>query len=235
MADSPLADCLAALTHFFVGSGTLEETLQRVVDLTHEALEPADMVAITLPVENRRRTAIYTDELAVEVDQAQYEANDGPCVDAFEERRITSIDDTHEPGKWPEFRRTAAEHGIRSTMALPLIVNDATIGAMNLYARRAGAFSEVDVQLGMQFATQAAVVLANAQAYWDARELGGRLGDAMEHRAVIEQAKGILMGTQGCTADKAFDILVRASQRENVKLRVLAQRLVDQATSRPKT
>jgi GAF domain-containing protein len=232
VTDSPLTRSLAALSRFFVGDGPLDETLRRVVDLTRDAVPPADMVAITLPLEDRRRTAIYTDELAPEIDQAQYDAGDGPCVDAFEEMRITAIEDTRADGKWPEFRQAAAKHGIHSTMSFPLIVNKRTIGALNLYSRVERAFSEGDAQIGMQFASHAAIVLANAQAYWDARELSAHLGEAMTSRAVIEQAKGIIMGAQGCNADRAFDVLVRASQRENIKLRVLAQRIVDQAASR---
>ncbi len=82
------------------------------------------------------------------------------------------------------------------------------------------------------FASQAAIVLANAQAYWDAREMSAGLTEAMKSRAVIEQAKGMLMAAQGCDEDTAFDFLVKASQRENLKLRDIAQRIVDRAVHR---
>ena len=83
--------------------------------------------------------------------------------------------------------------------------------------------------MGMLFASQAAVVLLNANAYWDSRALNERLGEAMDHRALIEQAKGMLMNAQRCTGDQAFGLLVKASQRENVKLRDIAARLVAEA------
>jgi GAF domain-containing protein len=230
MAESPLTRSLAALSGFFVGDGTLEETLFRVAHLTVEAVPAADLVGITMPVEGRNRTAIFTDETAPEVDQAQYVSGDGPCLEAFEDQRITQVESTLEDGKWPEFRRVAAAHGIHSTMSFPLVVDKRSVGAMNLYSLRERAFGDADAETGMLFASQAAIALANAQAYWDARELSTRLGDAMVHRAVIEQAKGILMGVQRCGEDQAFEILVKASQRENVKLRTIAQRIVDQAT-----
>jgi GAF domain-containing protein len=232
VADAPLNSSLAALSRFFVGDGTLEQTLTRVADLTLDAIPRADLVAITLPVEGRKRTAIFTDELAPQIDQAQYDTGDGPCIEAFEERRITMIESTRQDGKWPGFRRTAAEHGIYSTISLPLVVDRTAVGAMNLYSRQELAFGEADAETGMLFASQAAIVLANAQAYWDARELSARLGEAMAHRAVIEQAKGMLMAAQGCDAEAAFELLVKASQRENVKLRTVAQRIVDAAISR---
>ena len=75
-------------------------------------------------------------------------------------------------------------------------------------------------------------MLANARAYWDAHELSSGLGEAMKRRAVIEQAKGMLMAAQGCDEDAAFELLVQASQRENLKLRDVAQRIVDNAIAR---
>jgi hypothetical protein len=52
------------------------------------------------------------------------------------------------------------------------------------------------------------------------------LREALRSRAVIEQAKGILIATAGCTPDEAFALLVRQSQHENRKLREVAGELV---------
>ena len=225
---------MAALSRFFVGGGTLGQTLTRVSDLTVEAISAADLAGITMVVEGRDRTPVFTDETAPEIDQAQYDSNEGPCLSAFREMRITQIQSTREDGPWPAFRKVAAGRGIYSTMSFPMIVDKQAIGAMNLYSHRDRAFGEEDLETGELFASQAAIVLANAQAYWDARELSQGLGEAMKHRAVIEQAKGILMGAQGSLEDEAFELLVNASQRENVKLREIAQRLVNTAASRPR-
>ena len=235
MADSPLTDSLAALAQFFVGDGTVRQTLERVSDLTVEALPQAAMVGITMMVDGRQRTAVFTDDKAPEIDQAQYDAGDGPCLSAFHDGRTTAIDATSEPGQWMEFRRAAATQGIGSTLSLPLLVDKGSIGAMNLYAHAERAFGDADRRTGELFAAQAAIVLANAQAYWDAHELSLRLGDAMQNRAVIEQAKGILIGAKGIDEEEAFGLLVRASQRENTKLRDIARRIVDNAIARHRT
>jgi GAF domain-containing protein len=232
VADSPLTGSLAALSKFFVGDGTLQDTLTRVADLTVEAVEPAALAGITMIVEGRHRTAVFTDELSPEIDQSQYDSGQGPCLEAFRELKITQIQSTLQDGPWPEFRRSAAEHGIGSTASFPLVVNKTGIGALNLYARAEHAFNSHDIETASLFASQAAIVLANAQAYWDARELSSGLSEAMKHRAVIEQAKGMLMATQGCDEDTAFDMFTRASQRENVKLRDIARRIVAEAIAR---
>jgi AmiR/NasT family two-component response regulator len=114
-------------------------------------------------------------------------------------------------------------------MSMPLVANHEGVGALNFYSRAAKAFAGDGVHVASQFAAQAAIVLANTQAYWDARELSQQLSEAMKSRATIEQAKGILMGAQRCGPDEAFEILVRASQRENRKLRDIAANVVAQA------
>ncbi|MDQ4132095.1 MAG: GAF and ANTAR domain-containing protein [Actinomycetota bacterium] len=225
-SQDPLARSLAALSRFFVGEGSVKETLDRVAALAEQAVPAAEMTGITMVVEGRAKTAVFTDDEAPEIDSAQYETGIGPCLDAFRHQQMLTIHDTLKDGRWGPFNEAAAAHGVRSTLSLPLVANHEGLGALNFYARTADAFSDQDVSVGSQFAAQAAIVLANAQAYWDAHQLSEDLATAMKSRAVIEQAKGILMGAQRCGADEAFQILVRASQRENRKLRDIADDIV---------
>src|SRR5215207_6652949 len=181
VAESPLTASLAALSRFFVGDGNLEETLERVTRLTVEAVPAAALCGITMPVERRQRTAVFTDETAPEIDQAQYDSGGGPCLQAFDTQRVVEIASTTEPGPWPEFRRAAADHGIHSTLSLPLVVDKAPVGALNLYSSRPRGFAGADRETATLFASQAAIVLANAQAYWDAWDMSAGLSEAMTH------------------------------------------------------
>ena len=233
MSEFPLGDSLSTLSRFFVGDGTLEETLTRVSELTVDAVPAADVAGITMMVEGRERTAVFTDKAAPEIDQAQYDTGEGPCLDAFRMQQIFEIGSMKEDGPWPAFRAAALAHGIHSSLSLPLVVDKESVGAMNLYAYESHAFQAADRDTGAVFASQAAIVLANSQAYWDAYSLSERLGEAMKSRAVIEQAKGMLMAAQGCDEALAFELLVQASQRENVKLRDIAKRIVANASQRP--
>lgn len=229
MSESPLTESLSTLSRFFVGDRTLKETLVRVSELTVDAVPAAALVGITLPVEGRQSTAVFTDPAAPEIDQAQYDTGEGPCLEAYRDQRAHVVDSMKEDGPWPEFRAAALAWGVHSVLALPLVVDKVSVGAMNLYAYEPYAFGPEGQATGAVFASQAAIVLANAQAYWDVHSLSERLGDAMKSRAVIEQAKGILMAAQRCDEDEAFALLVRASQRENIKLRDVARRIVADA------
>ena len=130
--------------------------------------------------------------------------------------------------EYPGFAVACLEHGVQSTLSLPMIRGKVAVGAMNLYAHVADGFSDDDEALGMDLAGAAGSVLSNVSAYWTAFDLSQNLNEAMKTRAVIEQAKGMIMArSPGITPDEAFDLLRKASQRENVKLRLIAQRIVE--------
>ena len=112
-------------------------------------------------------------------------------------------------------------------LSVPLVASGATLGTITLYARDTETFTEGDARAAAIFAAQAAVVLANARAYWNLHDAAEGMQAAMQSRAVIEQAKGVLIATEACTADEAFALLARTSQRDNIKLRELARQIVD--------
>lgn len=208
----------------------MRDTLLRVSEITIEALPSAEMAGVTVLAEDGKpTTSVFTDGEAPEIDQAQYSSGRGPCLESWRTRRVIRLDDMDAAAaRFPEFARAALAHGIQSTLSLPLVAADESVGALNLYARVPAGFSEDDESIGMELATAAAVVLANAGSYWEATQLNQQLGEAMRSRAVIEQAKGILMARSSqLSAEEAFGLLRQASQRENVKLREIAERIVE--------
>jgi GAF domain-containing protein len=217
---------VAALTRYFVGNQTLGESLHQVAELTIEALPQTDHVGVTLLVDGKLKTSVFTHPEVPEIDRAQYRSGDGPCIAAYREGVPYTIDSTLVPGRWQAFRDSAARHGVLSTLSLPLISHSGPIGALNMYAESERAYTEEDQEVGQLFATQAAFLLANAQAYWDARTLSENLEQAMRSRATIEQAKGIIMRSVGCGPEQAMQMLIRQSQDENIKLRDVAAQLV---------
>ena len=123
---------------------------------------------------------------------------------------------------------------VHSALSLPLVVGEEVIGAINSYAHSRDAFGEHAVTLGTQFAGPAAVSVYNGQLLARAQERTTHLQRALGSRAVIDQAVGIIRSRSGASAEEAFDRLTRLSQAENVKLVVIAERLVDEAVRRAK-
>jgi GAF domain-containing protein len=225
---SAMDEGLTALSQFFINDGTLGDTLLRVAELACE-VSPADMAGITMLMDGRPRTGVFTDPEAPDIDTAQYDSGHGPCLDAFRDQQIYRIDSTEEEERWPEFTKEARAHGIIATLSTPMIARGESLGALNLYSRTA-VFDEAASGRVLDFARQAAIVLANTQLYWEARQLTDNMQQAMRSRSAIDQAMGILMADGGRSPDEAFQLLTRASQRENRKLRDIATDIVARVT-----
>jgi len=234
MADSQESDeSLVALAGILVAEQSLEKTLAQVLDLACAALSCGDDGGITLLDREGPRTAVATSEAARRVDGSQYEADGGgPCLDAYRRQQVLRIDSTSADPRWPEFAMTAAAAGIMSTLSLPLVVAGDGLGALNIYCHEENGFSESDEALAMTFASYASVALANARVYWRTQRLADQLEQALSTRGMIEQAKGIIIAEQGCSADEAFQLLVSASQRSHMKLHDVATDLVGRARDR---
>ena len=218
-----------AVSTYFVGDATIGEALDKLCRAALDAVPPAALAGISMTVDARTGTYVYMHPDAVEIDRPQYDTGDGPCIDAFTTGQRVLIDSTRTHPSYPAFCAVAEHHGMLSVLSAPMAAGAHVVGALNLYAHDEHAFDETAQATTESFATQAAYLLLNHQAYWDAKSLSENLEQAMASRADIEQAKGIIMATTGCSAEAAFDRLREQSQHENVKLRDLAREIVQRA------
>jgi GAF domain-containing protein len=213
------------------GTSSLEKVLQETVDLAAVTIPGATEVSVTIVRSgDDGEGAAYSSETAEKIDERQYGLDQGPCLDAARGHEVFIVDDMRTETRWPDYTPFAAEHGVLSSLSVPLPVQEEVLGAINVYSREPSAFGDEAVETARRFASYAAVAIANAHLYQSAAEAAEHMRRAMESRAVIEQAKGIVMAQRRCSAKEAFDLLVRSSQRENVKLRILAERIVEGVT-----
>lgn len=207
----------------------LRGVLARVASLARDTVPGADEVSVTLVRQRAAETAAYTGDLALMLDEWQYARGDGPCLEAATAQFTVAVTDlVHDP-RWPDWGAHAVSVGARASLSVGLPVEERLDGALNLYATAEGAFDPEAVRLAETFAGYAAVALANASLYDVTANLTRQLQEAMTNRAVIEQAKGIIMGRRRCTADEAFAMLTKISQDSNRKLRDVAATLVTKA------
>ncbi|RJK94195.1 GAF and ANTAR domain-containing protein [Vallicoccus soli] len=220
-------DVLTSLLAVELGGASLDEVLQRIVRIANEVVEGADEVSLTLVRQDRPWTAAHAGEMALAADELQYGAGYGPCIDAGTSGTVLHVPDMRTETRWPDYAPRAVEAGVLSSMSVPLPLQCEVVGALNCYSRRPAAFTERSEEVARELAAHLAVAVANAVAYTDIAKLASDMQAAMASRAVIEQAKGVIMAQNRCGAEEAFGILRRASQGRNVKLRDLAQQVVE--------
>jgi GAF domain-containing protein len=232
--DLPLADELAAvfarMSGLLLSQETVDTALRLITSLARETVPSAVGAGVTLLDERGRRvTAAATEPIVEHADGLQYELDEGPCLSAWAQRIVVRVDDLARDERWPRWSKAAASLGLVATLSAPLVAGGEALGAIKVYADRSDAYGERDEHLLTMFAAQAAVLVANVRSFHDAQRLSTELTDALRSRDVIGMAKGILMAREKADEQVAFGVLVAASQRENRKLRDVAEALVRSA------
>ena len=236
----PTPAAVAALTSDIGGvldsMEQVSDYLERVVHAVRRHVSGCDEVGVTILSANRPHTAAYTTVQTLEIDAVQYALDDGPCLDAARNRRENRVDDlVVDDGSWPEFAAECREDGMRSLLALPLISGEECVGAINLYGWAPHAFDDFDAALVRVAASRCADAVVAVTTLDGVRRLAGQLEQAMASRAVIEQAKGVIMAMRGVPEHEAFEVLRKTSQDRNVKVRLLAQQIVTGVVERDGT
>lgn len=212
------------------GSVDLEDF---VLDLAHAAAHDVEhdvSCGLIAQVEGRPVIIASTDEVAAELDRVQDAVAEGPGLDAIAVGEPVEVTDVGAVRKWQAWRSRALAHGVRKSLSQPLISQDGILGALNMYSVSTVPFTAEDREAAASFGEHAAGALTVAIRLAALAELTRHLETALQSRAVIDQAKGILMAQERCTADRAFDILRKASQTRNVKLRDVAAAVVARVT-----
>jgi len=233
----PATDLIVDLTQTAQGlfrAGGVELTLQAVVDLAVATIEGCDFAGVFVLKAGKVTTPVKTDAMVAQLDDCQIGGKQGPCLDCMAEGTAVYAEDLARDPRWPNFGPEAAGSGVRSVLALCLVGEGTVIGALNLYARFPLAFGAVDRARGLVLAGLAGLALSVAEAHDEELRRAENLRQALVTRQLIGQAQGILMERERITAGQAFDILRRASQHLNTKLREVAQELVETG-ERPST
>jgi GAF domain-containing protein len=217
---------LADLAGVLANEEGLGQVLQRSVDQVASGVPGADMVSVSVLRGDVAETVAASNAAVWAVDEDQYAAGDGPCLEAARTREVVRTGVSGAERRWPQFARSARRAGVESYLSCPLIIGEEFAGSLNLYSEQPHGFADFDVALLRLYVTAACAAIDNARRYARARQLAGQLSQALDSRAVIDQAIGVLIAQTGITADRAFAELSRRSQNTNVKLREVAAQLI---------
>jgi GAF domain-containing protein len=225
-SQTPATDLHESLARVVHADRELADVLTEITGIARRAMPSIEAASVTLIRGEKPFTAAFDGQMALDADELQYERGYGPCMDAGRAGQILLVDDMRSDQRWPDYAQHAAAHGVLSSLSVPLPFQGATIGALNTYAGRPQFLDDNDLEIAEEVAAWVGVAVGNAEAAARTIEDPNHLRTAMMSRAVIEQAKGILMERHKIKEDEAYTILTHASQRTNTKLRDVAAELV---------
>lgn len=214
-----MADQLSEIARRLQAADDISAMLAELVAAAVEVIPGAQEASLSVvTARSHIKSQHPTGELCEKVDALQNELGEGPCLSAVWEHATVRVPNMAQELRWPRFAARASGLGVGSMLSFQLFVSDNTLGGLNLYSADAEAFDDDSKQIGLLFASHAAVAFADAQKLDDAMT-------AVASRDVIGQAKGILMERYGVDEDRAFTVLVRYSQATHRKLRDVAAEL----------
>ncbi len=226
-----LAMAFAEMARHLYDAEDLDDVLTRIADASVSAVPGCEMASITVRHDDGAfRTVASTHRAAAEVDQAQQETGEGPGLAAVTEA-VVYTPEFPDP-RWPALGARPADAGVHSAVSYSLVpagpaADPLLTGSLNAYAGVAHAFDDESREIGLILAAHASIAVRAVGERSVLEQLGHQLHDALASRDVIGQAKGILMERLRITPEDAFDTLRRSSQRLNVKLREIAQKLAE--------
>jgi GAF domain-containing protein len=225
-----LTTAYVELQRVLIQSPDTDKLLDRIAALASAVASPRSSCGITLRRDGEVSTVAFSSSLAKRSDEIQYAHGQGPCLHSMRAGVPVHLADMESDPRWPEYRREALALGVRSSVSIPLMVDEKPVGALNIYTDTDRAFTEEDIANVSAFADQASASLTLVMRHSEQLELEEQLRNALSTRAVIDQALGIIMAQQRCNSTEAFAVLRKASQDRNVKVADIASELILKVT-----
>jgi GAF domain-containing protein len=211
------------------GEMRVEEAMHQIVQTTH-AIFSVDGAALMLAdAEHHLRNAAVSDERVRHLEELQVQYQEGPCISAFEDKVLVGAQDLKTDSRWPSFSRAAVERGLRAVLASPIPYNQDAVGVVAVLSQEEHPWpAEAELAL-LAFTDLAALLIATMMMGEQQAELSQQLQSALNSRAVIEQAKGVLIGQHGLSAQGAYEQIRAQARAERRKIAVVSAELVRQA------
>ena len=229
-----LVETFSAVQELLLSTHNVESFLDELATLAAAVVEPPAGVGITVRRDSAPFSVAISDERAARLDETQYDIDDGPCLAALRTGAAVEVEDQRSDRRWGPYAARAAEQGVRSSLSIPLLVDGATVGALNIYNfAKPYAFDRRQRQYAEIFAAQACTALTLVMRQAQQLQVSEQLEQALTSRTVIDQAIGVLMGQQRCTAEEAFALLRKHSQNTNRKLRDVAADVITRVSGQP--
>jgi GAF domain-containing protein len=222
-----LAGMFASLSGMLLTRQTVEAALAQITSLAVDTIAGTSGAGISLLDQSGRRiTSAATEPLVAQLDDLQYELDQGPCLTAWNDQLVIRADELADETRWTAWCPRATELGMHSVLSAPLTTADRPVGAIKVYSTEVGAYDDKDEELLRRFADQAAIFVAHVQTAEAAERVSDRLKDTLHSREVIATARGMVMSQQNLDADTAYRYLISRSEQESRPLRELAERMV---------
>ncbi len=222
-------EALTELGKLRFGEMRVEDALHEIVRTTHAIFDVDGAGLMLADTEHHLRNVAVSDERLGHLEELQIRHHEGPCISAFDDKELVRAEDLTQDRRWPDFCQAAVACGVRAVLASPLPYNQDAVGVVVVLSQDRHPWSPEGELALLAFTDLAALLIASMLQGEQQSELAAQLQGALNSRAVIEQAKGVLIGQQGLTAHDAYRQLRDQARAERRKLAAVSAELVNSA------
>jgi GAF domain-containing protein len=213
------------------GAMSIEDGIREIVHTTHAMFDVDGAGLMLADADRHLRNVAASDPRFGHLEELQIEHQEGPCIDAFENKELTGAEDLTSDQRWPLFSDAAIQRNVRAVLASPLPYNQDAVGVVAVLSEDRRPWSPEGELALLAFTDLAALLIAATMQSEEQTGLRLQLQGALDSRQVIEQAKGVLMERHGLSARPAYDRLRAQARAERRKLGVVCAEVVS-STSR---
>jgi GAF domain-containing protein len=224
---------LVELGRLRFGEMSVEDAMREIVQTTHSMFDVDGAGLMLCNAEGHLCSVAASDDRLAHLEELQVRHQEGPCIAAFDAKELVSATNLEQDDRWPRFSEAAVRRGVRAVLASPLPYNQEAVGVVAVLSEHSRPWSPANELTLLAFTDLAALLIASIIQGEEQSELAGQLQGALNSRQVIEQAKGILMGTQGISARAAYEQLRARARAERRKLAVVCTDVVQGSLRRP--
>jgi GAF domain-containing protein len=223
---------LVELGRLRFGEMNVEDAIREIVRTTHAMFDVDGAGLMLADADHHLRNVAASDERFTHLEELQIRHQEGPCVDAFDNKELVGVDDLEHEHRWPLFRDAAIARRVRAVLASPLPYNQDAVGVLAVVSEQRRPWSPEGELALLAFTDLAALLIASMMQGEQQSELAMQLQGALNSRQVIEQAKGVLVGIHGITPREAYERLRAQARAERRKLVAVCAEVVANASAR---
>jgi GAF domain-containing protein len=224
--ETALVQTLLALSETLATERTLGFALAEIIEMTTTSIPGCDAASVALSIEGRPATAAINARVALEADLAQYDTDEGACLEALRTAHTLRLDLVESTDAFPHFASEANRLGIKSFLSVPAHWGDLVVGTLNIYSRRTDGFDETGEAIARVLASRVAVAISRSPEYRAARDAVEQAQRDADDHADIALATGLLMGNEDCTIQQAEALLQNAATRRDQPILETAQSII---------
>ena len=211
------------------GEMQVEDAIREIVQTTHSMFAVDGAGLMLCDSEQHLRSVAATDDRFAHLEELQIRHQEGPCIQAYDLKELIGATDLEQEDRWPMFSRAAVKRDVRAVLASPLPYNQHAVGVVAVLSEQSRPWSPANELALLAFTDLAALLIASVLQGQRQTELADQLQGALHSRRLIEQAKGVLMGTQGVPARDAYAQLRSKARSERRKLIEVCAELIEKS------